>query len=81
MDTICDSCGMPMTTKEDFGAGKKNNLFCVHCTTPDGELKPFEDVLEGLTKFVMDAMELEEADAREIARESLKTMPAWQDIN
>ncbi len=81
MDCICDSCGMPMTTKEEFGGGKMDNLYCIHCTTPEGDLKPFEEVLEGLTTFVMDVMEVNDVDAaREIARENLKTMPAWQDI-
>ena len=80
MDCICDSCGMPMTTKEDFGGGKMDNIYCIHCTTPQGELKPFEEVWEGLTKFVIGVMDVNEDDAKEIAKENLKTMPAWQDV-
>ena len=57
-----------------------DNIYCIHCTTPKGKLKPFEEVLEGLTQFVMDIMDADEEEAREIARENLKTMPAWKDV-
>ena len=64
MDNICDSCGMPMTTREDFGGGDEKNLYCVHCTDSEGNLKTFEEVLEGLTYFVMDMMNEFEENAR-----------------
>ncbi|MDY6836082.1 MAG: VOC family protein, partial [Chloroflexota bacterium] len=33
----CISCGMPMAHAEDYGAGDTNNVYCVHCTNPDGK--------------------------------------------
>ena len=29
----CLSCGMPLTTAADHGAGDEANPYCVHCTT------------------------------------------------
>lgn len=80
MDTpkVCESCGMPMTKPEDFGGGKTDNPYCVHCTYSDGRLKSYDDLLAGMTQFIMSRMDLHEAEARTMAVENLAKMPAWR---
>lgn len=75
--TVCHSCGMPMTRPEEFGGGNPNNVYCAHCTRPDGSLKTYEEVLEGMIHFMMDNQNLEHAVAEQAAREYMAQMPAW----
>jgi hypothetical protein len=77
---VCESCSMPMTKPEDFGGGDTSNTYCVHCTYPDGQLKSYDDMLTGMTQFIMSRMDLHEAEARNMAAENLAKMPAWQHV-
>ena len=73
----CQSCGMPMTRSEEFGGGNPNNVYCAHCTNPDGSLKTYEEVLEGMIHFMMANQNLEHGAAEQAAREYMAQMPAW----
>lgn len=75
---ICASCSMPMQAAEQFGGGRMDNAYCVHCCDSKGNLKSYDEVLQGITKFVMQAMGLSEEEARQKAKESMAQMPAWQ---
>lgn len=77
-DKICESCGMPMRSKEDFGGGDENNKYCVHCTYENGELKSFEDAFSGMKNFMMRTMGVSEAEAEKGAKEGMAKMPAWK---
>ena len=75
----CMSCGMPMTKPEDFGGGNPNNIYCVHCSNPDGSLKSYEEALEGMTSFMMTSQNMDREAAEKAAREYMSKMPAWSD--
>jgi uncharacterized glyoxalase superfamily protein PhnB len=73
----CMSCGMPMTKLEDFGGGKSGNLYCVHCSNPDGSLKSREEVFEGMVNFMMMSQKMNRETAQGAVRERMSQMPAW----
>jgi len=74
--TTCQSCGMPMVSPEHYGGGEENKD-CVHCCHPDGQLKRYEEALEGMTGLMMNNRGLDRASAGEAAREYMATIPAW----
>ncbi|MBN1176952.1 MAG: hypothetical protein JXA51_04655 [Dehalococcoidales bacterium] len=73
----CESCGMPMMNPEQYGGGNVANRYCVHCCNPDGRLKNYEEVLEGMVQMMMDSRGMDRAAAETAAGEYLSTMPAW----
>ena len=73
----CMSCGMPMTKAEDFGGGKPDNIYCVHCSNPDGSLKSREQVFEGMVNFMMTSQNMDRETAERAAKEYMAKMPAW----
>ena len=73
----CMSCGMPMTKPEDFGGGNPENLYCVHCSNPDGSLKSYDEVLKGMVNFMMMSQNMDRETAESPAREHMAEMPAW----
>lgn len=74
---LCESCGMPLRNKEDFGGGRLDNKYCIHCTDAGGNLKPYDQALESVKQFIMDSMGVSEGDALKIAKENMARMPAW----
>jgi uncharacterized glyoxalase superfamily protein PhnB len=73
----CMSCGMPMTKPEDFGGGNPENLYCVYCSNPDGSLKSYKDVFEGMVNFMMMSQKMDRKTAESAAKERMARMPAW----
>jgi uncharacterized glyoxalase superfamily protein PhnB len=73
----CMSCGMPMTKRGDFGGGNPENLYCVYCSNPDGSLKSYEEVLEGMVKFMIVSQKLDRKAAESAVKERMSSMPAW----
>jgi len=73
----CLSCGMPMIKIEDYGGGNPTNVYCVHCANPDGSLKRYEEVLQGMVSFMVTSQNMDRATAESAAREHLAKMPAW----
>jgi len=73
----CLSCGMPLTKPEDFGVGDPTNIYCVHCSNPDGSLKSYEDVFEGMVNFMMMSQKMDRETAENAAKEYMSKMPAW----
>ena len=73
----CLSCGMPLTKREDFGGGNPANIYCVHCSNPDGSLKSYEEVHEGMVNFMMMSQNMDRDTAEKAAREHMAKMPAW----
>ncbi|MDF1548001.1 MAG: zinc ribbon domain-containing protein [Bacteroidales bacterium] len=78
MKKICESCGMPMITAEDFGAKNTDNKYCIHCTDELGKLKPFEQKLTDMTHFIMRTSDLNKENAEKMAKETMSKMPAWK---
>ena len=73
----CMSCGMPMAKPEDFGGGSTDNMFCAYCTTQDGSLKSYDEVLEGMIGFMIMTQKMDRSTAEGAAREYMSGMPAW----
>ena len=71
------SCGMPMTNPEDFGGGDPANIYCGHCSNPDGTLKSYDEVLKGMVSFMMASRNMDRETAEGAAREHMAKMPAW----
>ena len=74
----CLSCGMPMTKPEDFGGGNPANIYCVHCSNPDGSLKSYQEVFEGMSGFMMKTQNMNRETAKMAAKEYMSKMPAWE---
>lgn len=73
----CMSCGMPMTNLEDFGGRNPENLYCAHCSKPDGRLKSYQEVFEGMVKFMMMSQKMDRMTAESAVKERMSGMPAW----
>ena len=62
---------------EDFGGGDPANLYCVHCSNPEGSLKSQAEVFEGMVNFMMTSQKMDRGTAEGAAREYMSKMPAW----
>jgi hypothetical protein len=69
---------MPMTEPEMHGGGDVENHCCCYCCDEAGNLKPREEVRQGMVNF----FEREEGKSREEAEafvdEHMARMPAWR---
>jgi len=74
----CQSCGMPMETPADHGGGNTANPYCVHCTDAAGNLKPREEVREGMINYYMQTMGKSREEAETVVDEHMAKQPAWQ---
>jgi hypothetical protein len=68
---------MPMTKLEDFGGGNPDNLYCVYCSKPDGSLKSYKEVFEGMVNFMMMSQKMDRKTAESAVKERMSQMPAW----
>lgn len=73
----CLSCGMPITKPEDFGGGDPTSIYCVHCADPDGSLKSYDEVFQGMVSFMMMSQNMDREAAERAAKEHMSKMPAW----
>jgi len=81
---ICQSCGMPMETPEDFGTngdGTPNNEFCSMCyqngvfTEPDVSMR---EMIEKVTGILEKHLKLPKAKAEQIAKETIPKLNRWR---
>ncbi len=81
---ICQSCGMPMETSEDFGTngdGSQSNEYCQHCWQ-DGEFTAKMDLPEFIdmqVKIAVENLGMDEEEAREVAETTLPELDRWRD--
>ena len=73
----CLSCGMPMTSPDDFGGGNEDNVYCVHCSNAEGSLKSYQEVYEGMVDFMVISQKMDRDTAEIVAKEHMSEMPAW----
>ncbi len=78
-DNTCISCGMPMRTDEEHGGGDANATHCHHCSAPDGTMKSYDDVLAGMSRFMIDSQGVDADAARKMAAGMMAKLPAWKD--
>ena len=76
----CASCGMPMEKKEDFALGKTDSQYCKYCTDESGKLLSFEKILKMNADYLKESQGITEVAAAKMARDLLKTQPAWKGI-
>ncbi len=83
MQNICQSCGMPLTTEEQYGTnedGTPSYDYCVHCFQK-GE---FTNQTENLDEFVDAMLEAMEANphapkiGKEEAKDMLENLGRWK---
>jgi uncharacterized protein YbcV (DUF1398 family) len=54
-------------------------LFCTHCTTEHGELKPYREILQGTTDYLVSSQGLDQNAALSLAKGLLADQPAWRE--
>jgi hypothetical protein len=58
--------------------GKAGQMYCAYCSDEQGNLKPYEVILEGtVTGYFMEMQKMERKAAEKAAKEHLGKMPAW----
>jgi hypothetical protein len=75
--SVCQSCGMPMSSAADYGGGDEENTCCVHCCHEDGSLKDYDEVHQGMVSLFMKTRGMDKESAGQAARDYMATMPAW----
>jgi hypothetical protein len=68
-----------MSTSEEHGGQKPNNLYCIHCTDLEGKLLPFERKFEDLVGLTMKSRWMSREEAEKVVRLEMAEMPAWKD--
>ena len=72
---FCHSCMAPLCVEEFKGVSK---IYCKHCTDENGNLLPYERVLEGTAGFLLSWQPgIDPAQAKVRAAHFLKATPAW----
>jgi hypothetical protein len=75
----CMSCGMLLASAKDHAVGNTRMHYCRYCTTADGTLKPFDEVLNVMTEFFQKTQVLGEDAAHRAAFAVLRKNPAWKE--
>jgi len=75
---VCISCGMPMNAKEDYPMEDERKDYCRFCSRADGSMQSYDEKLENMTRFIQSKQGLDEAAAREIAKKTMLSFPAWR---
>ena len=75
MSNHCHSCAMPLDSPEATGSSP---IYCRHCSNEQGELKPREEVKQGLIWWLKSWQgDITEEQAQNRAENYMKAMPAW----
>ena len=74
----CVSCGLTMSEAEEFAGGKVGYNVCVYCGDSDGNLKPKNEVREGMINFWMKRENIDRKTAEKKTDEYMSTQPAWK---
>ena len=76
--TSCESCGMPMRGSADHAPGHPESAYCVHCSTPEGDLVAFEERFERMVQWERRKSGLARPQAEVATRAYMRQMPAWR---
>jgi hypothetical protein len=80
MNVHCISCGMPLRVPEDHASADKSRTYCRHCARPDGSMKDYNEVLSGMTQFIVRTQGLDTAVAEGLAKQAMSAQPAWRAV-
>lgn len=81
--TVCQSCGMPLTSTEQFGTeldGSKTREYCIYCYK-DGKFEQPGMSLEGMTEMctaILQEEGMDEESARSMLRNQLPFLKRWR---
>ena len=75
---ICIACGMPMRSAEEHAMKDVSKDYCHYCARPDGSMRSYDEALVGMAGFLKKTQGLDDAAARETARQMMAKLPAWQ---
>ncbi len=75
----CHSCGMPLAEPDDFAMGDASSIYCKYCVDKHGILLPYDTIVTNNAHYYRESQGLTEQAATKMARDLLKTMPAWKD--
>lgn len=81
---ICQSCGMPMETSEDFGVnadGTENKEYCQYCWQ-DGKFTAdvgLPEFIDEQVKIAVEKLGMDEIEAREVAEMTLPELKRWRE--
>jgi uncharacterized protein YbcV (DUF1398 family) len=67
---------MPLEKPSDFAY--ENSKYCVHCVDKEGQLKPYEEILNGMAGYLAHSQGIDPAAAKMMAAEVLAKQPAWK---
>jgi Putative zinc ribbon domain len=73
----CGSCGFPMQKPADHAGGDTGAPYCGTCGRPDGQLKPYAEVLQANAEYLVRLQGIDPQAAVAMAQALLATMPAW----
>ncbi|PIY64718.1 hypothetical protein COY91_04590 [Candidatus Shapirobacteria bacterium CG_4_10_14_0_8_um_filter_39_15] len=73
----CQSCGLPMMIDSDHGGGRIDNPYCHYCTDEAGNLKPKEEIREGMINLYMQSFGKTREEAEKEVDTRMAEMPAW----
>jgi AcrR family transcriptional regulator len=76
--TLCESCGMILHDVTDFAQQDPKSKYCRHCTSREGDLKDFDQVVETMIGFLKRTQVLSRESARKAALAILAKNPAWR---
>ncbi|MCC7404065.1 MAG: zinc ribbon domain-containing protein [Bdellovibrionales bacterium] len=76
----CNSCGMPLESKEDFALGDTSSVYCKYCVDNVGQLLPYDTILKNNAHYYKESQGLTEQAATKMAKDLLKTLPAWKNV-
>ncbi|MCL1977453.1 MAG: zinc ribbon domain-containing protein [Candidatus Bathyarchaeota archaeon] len=74
----CIACSMPMNNPSDFAMNDETKNYCIHCARPDGTIKSFDEIKEGMTNFIIKTQGLSRETAESAALSLMKNLPAWK---
>ena len=74
----CEACGMTMTQPSQHGHADLSYPYCIYCTDPAGQLKPRNEIREGMIHYVMKSESCQRPDAEIQVDRQMTQLPAWQ---
>ncbi len=74
----CEACGMPMTQLSQHGNADPHNPYCIYCTDTAGNLKPRNEIREGMIHYVMKSENCQRDKAEGEVDRQMAQLPAWQ---
>ena len=77
---LCGACGMPLTQVSQQFNGNSAGPFCTYCTTPAGDLKPRDEVREGMIQYMMNLEKWERPEAEVAVDKQMAQLPAWKSV-